>query len=103
MDISPLIEQLDPAGRPYPLSCPTAGSTPRRTRTASEGAGSLGEILVGCRYSTEARTMRLERGSSRLYSMMLMLAAVVLLADQLTKLWAVSALSETERVAVIPR
>ncbi|WP_327259759.1 MULTISPECIES: signal peptidase II [unclassified Streptomyces] len=34
--------------------------------------------------------------------MMLMLAAVVLLADQLTKLWAVSALSDSERVAVIP-
>ncbi|WP_331727339.1 MULTISPECIES: signal peptidase II [unclassified Streptomyces] len=31
-----------------------------------------------------------------------MLAAVVLLADQLTKLWAVSALSDSERVAVIP-
>lgn len=46
--------------------------------------------------------MRLERGSSRLYGVMLMLAAVVLLADQLTKLWAVSALSDSERVAVIP-
>ncbi|TDD51029.1 signal peptidase II [Nonomuraea terrae] len=46
--------------------------------------------------------MRLERGSSRLYGMMLMLAAVVLLVDQLTKLWAVSALSDSERVAVIP-
>ncbi|MDP4500779.1 MULTISPECIES: signal peptidase II [unclassified Nonomuraea] len=46
--------------------------------------------------------MRLERGSSRLYGMMFMLAAVVLLVDQLTKLWAVSALSDSERVAVIP-
>lgn len=46
--------------------------------------------------------MRLERGSSRLYGVMLMLAAVVLLADQLTKLWAVSALSDSERLAVIP-
>ncbi len=46
--------------------------------------------------------MRLARGSSRLYGVMLILAAVVLLADQLTKLWAVSALSDGERVAVIP-
>ncbi|MER7367103.1 signal peptidase II [Nonomuraea wenchangensis] len=46
--------------------------------------------------------MRLERGSSRLYGMMLMLAAVVLVVDQLTKLWAVSTLSDNERVAVIP-
>ncbi|MEU7833804.1 signal peptidase II [Nonomuraea sp. NPDC049129] len=46
--------------------------------------------------------MRLARGSSRLYGVMLILAAVVLLADQLTKLWAVSALSDSERVAVIP-
>lgn len=46
--------------------------------------------------------MRLERGSSRLYGMMLMLAAVVLVVDQLTKLWAVSTLSASERVAVIP-
>jgi signal peptidase II len=46
--------------------------------------------------------MRLERGSSRLYGMMLMLAAVVVLVDQLTKLWAVSVLSDGERVAVIP-
>ncbi|WP_406502120.1 signal peptidase II [Streptomyces sp. NBC_01590] len=46
--------------------------------------------------------MRLERSSSRLYGLMLMLAAVVLLADQLTKLWAVSALYDSERVAVIP-
>ncbi|MEV4245897.1 signal peptidase II [Streptosporangium canum] len=50
----------------------------------------------------EALMVRLERGSSRLYGVMLMLAAVVLLADQLTKLWAVSALSVSERVAVIP-
>lgn len=46
--------------------------------------------------------MRLERGSSRLYGMMLVLAAVVLVVDQLTKLWAVSTLSDGERVAVIP-
>ncbi|KAB8188462.1 signal peptidase II [Nonomuraea phyllanthi] len=46
--------------------------------------------------------MRLERGSGRLYGMMLMLAAVVLLLDQVTKFWAVSALSGGERVAVIP-
>ncbi|NRQ39051.1 signal peptidase II [Nonomuraea sp. NN258] len=46
--------------------------------------------------------MRLERGSSRLYAMMLILAVVVLLADQLTKFWAVSTLSDSERIAVIP-
>lgn len=46
--------------------------------------------------------MRLARGSSRLYGVMLILAAVVLLADQLTKLWAVSALTDSERVAAIP-
>ncbi|MFD0891758.1 signal peptidase II, partial [Streptosporangium algeriense] len=46
--------------------------------------------------------MRSERGSRRLYGVMLTLAAVVVLLDQLTKLWAVSALSETERVPVIP-
>ncbi|MFC5831061.1 signal peptidase II [Nonomuraea insulae] len=46
--------------------------------------------------------MRLERGTSRLYGLMLVPAVVVLLADQLTKLWAVSALSGGERVAVIP-
>ncbi|KDN80590.1 signal peptidase II [Kitasatospora cheerisanensis] len=46
--------------------------------------------------------MRLARGSSRLYGVMLILAAVVLLADQLTKLWAVSALSHGERLAVVP-
>ncbi|MEW9554987.1 signal peptidase II [Nonomuraea sp. NPDC050783] len=39
---------------------------------------------------------------SRLYGMMLVLAAAVLVVDQLTKLWAVSALSDGERVAVIP-
>ncbi|MCK2212196.1 signal peptidase II [Actinomadura sp. ATCC 31491] len=46
--------------------------------------------------------VRLERGSGRLYGMMLALAAVVLLVDQLTKLWAVAALSGGERVAVLP-
>lgn len=46
--------------------------------------------------------MRSERGSSRLYGMMLMLTAVVVLLDQFTKFWAVSALSDGERVAVIP-
>ncbi|TYB45871.1 signal peptidase II [Nonomuraea sp. PA05] len=46
--------------------------------------------------------MRLERGSGRLYGMMLALAAVVLVVDQLTKLWAVSTLSDSERVPVIP-
>ncbi|GAA1778292.1 hypothetical protein GCM10009735_05480 [Actinomadura chokoriensis] len=33
---------------------------------------------------------------------MLILAALVLLVDQLTKLWAVTALSDSERVAVLP-
>ncbi|MFF4418289.1 signal peptidase II [Streptosporangium sp. NPDC001559] len=46
--------------------------------------------------------MRSERGSRRLYGIMLALAAVVALLDQLTKFWAVSTLSETERVPVIP-
>ncbi|MFJ8040592.1 signal peptidase II [Kitasatospora sp. NPDC096147] len=46
--------------------------------------------------------VRVERGSGRLYGVMLVLAAVVLLVDQLTKLWAVSALSGGERVAVVP-
>ncbi|GAA2213849.1 signal peptidase II [Nonomuraea monospora] len=46
--------------------------------------------------------MRLERGSGRLYGVMLALAAVVLVVDQLTKLWAVSTLSDSERVPVIP-
>lgn len=46
--------------------------------------------------------MRLNRESTRLYGVMLVLAVVVLLVDQLTKLWAVSALSGGERVAVIP-
>lgn len=46
--------------------------------------------------------MRVDRGSGRLYGLMLALAGAVLLVDQLTKLWAVSALSGGERVAVIP-
>ncbi|MFI5534178.1 signal peptidase II [Kitasatospora sp. NPDC051853] len=46
--------------------------------------------------------VRVERGSGRLYGAMLVLAVVVLLADQLTKLWAVAALSDGERIAVIP-
>ncbi|MEV0618327.1 signal peptidase II [Nonomuraea sp. NPDC050404] len=46
--------------------------------------------------------MRLERDSGRLYGIMLMLAAVVLLVDQLTKFWAVSTLSGSERVEVLP-
>ncbi|MFF9349355.1 signal peptidase II [Streptomyces sp. NPDC014734] len=45
---------------------------------------------------------RWERGSRRLYGVMLLLAVVVLLADQLTKWWAVSALSDNERITVIP-
>lgn len=71
-------------------------STGRRVGEADR----LGESWFGLR--TEATMMRLERSSSRLYGLMLMLAAVVLLADQLTKLWAVSALYDSERVAVIP-
>ncbi|MFF1924019.1 signal peptidase II [Streptomyces sp. NPDC058221] len=46
--------------------------------------------------------MRVSRGSGRLYGVMLLLAAVVLLVDQLTKVWAVSALSDGESVTVIP-
>lgn len=46
--------------------------------------------------------MRLERGSGRLYAMMLTLTVVVVLLDQLTKFWAVSTLSGDERVAVLP-
>jgi signal peptidase II len=46
--------------------------------------------------------MQRVRGSSRLYGVMLILAALVLLVDQLTKLWAVTALSDSERVAVLP-
>lgn len=45
---------------------------------------------------------RLNRGSGRLYSVMLTLAAVVLLVDQLTKFWAASALSTGESVTAIP-
>ncbi|WP_223291000.1 signal peptidase II [Streptomyces avicenniae] len=40
--------------------------------------------------------------TGRLYGAMLALAAVVLLVDQLTKLWATSALSGGERIDVIP-
>ncbi|MEU5993836.1 signal peptidase II [Spirillospora sp. NPDC047418] len=43
-----------------------------------------------------------KRDASRLYGVMLLLAAVVLLVDQLSKLWAVSALSDSERIAVVP-
>ncbi|GAA3597752.1 hypothetical protein GCM10022419_096350 [Nonomuraea rosea] len=47
--------------------------------------------------------MRFVRNSTgRLYGMMLVLAVVVLLADQLTKRWAVTALSDGERITVIP-
>lgn len=46
--------------------------------------------------------LRLSRGSGRLYSMMLTLAAAVLLVDQLTKFWAVSALSTGGSVTAIP-
>lgn len=38
----------------------------------------------------------------RLYGLMLALAAVVLTADQVSKLWAVSALSDGRRITVIP-
>ncbi|MEV4749743.1 signal peptidase II [Streptosporangium sp. NPDC049248] len=43
------------------------------------------------------------KGELRLYGWMLALAAVVLLADQTSKVWAVSALSDGERVTVIPQ
>lgn len=46
--------------------------------------------------------MRLSRSSKWLYRVMLMLAAAVLLVDQLTKFWAASALSGGESVTVIP-
>ncbi|MET7370217.1 signal peptidase II [Streptomyces sp. NPDC005566] len=46
--------------------------------------------------------MRLSRDSGRLYSVMLTLAAAVLLVDQLTKFWAVSALSAGESMTVVP-
>lgn len=39
---------------------------------------------------------------SRLYGWMLLLASGVLLVDQVTKFWAVSALSEGQRISVIP-
>ncbi|MFG1947142.1 signal peptidase II [Nonomuraea sp. NPDC048826] len=39
----------------------------------------------------------------RLYGRMLALAGLVLVADQLTKLWAVSVLSDGERITVIPQ
>jgi signal peptidase II len=42
------------------------------------------------------------RRDLRLYRRMLVLAAAVLLADQATKLWATSALSQGERITVIP-
>lgn len=41
-------------------------------------------------------------GTRRLYVWMLVLAAVVLLADQASKAWAISALSGGERIPVIP-
>ncbi|MCF6471638.1 signal peptidase II [Nonomuraea sp. MG754425] len=44
----------------------------------------------------------LARGSSRLYGLMVLSAVVVLVADQVTKFWAVAALSGGERLAVIP-
>ncbi|MGI5271538.1 signal peptidase II [Nonomuraea sp. CA-218870] len=43
-----------------------------------------------------------ETTGRRLYGWMLALAGLVLVADQLTKLWAVAALSGGERVTVIP-
>ncbi|MFF3667977.1 signal peptidase II [Microtetraspora malaysiensis] len=43
------------------------------------------------------------KGQPRLYVWMIVLAAVVLVADQLSKIWAVSALSGGERVTVLPR
>lgn len=39
----------------------------------------------------------------RPYGLMLVLAAVVLLGDQSSKFWAISALSDGERITVIPR
>ncbi|MEV0590679.1 signal peptidase II [Nonomuraea cavernae] len=42
------------------------------------------------------------RRGSRPYAWMLALAAVVLLADQSSKFWAISALSDGERITVIP-
>ncbi|GAA3427644.1 hypothetical protein GCM10018953_48270 [Streptosporangium nondiastaticum] len=42
-------------------------------------------------------------GQPRLYVWMIVLAAVVLLADQISKLWAVSALSGGERITVLSR
>ncbi|MER6173336.1 signal peptidase II [Streptosporangium sp. NPDC001681] len=43
------------------------------------------------------------RGELRLYGWMLALAAVVLIADQTSKIWAISALSDGERIPVIPQ
>ncbi|WP_344971229.1 signal peptidase II [Streptosporangium fragile] len=43
------------------------------------------------------------KGQPRLYAWMIVLAAVVLLADQTSKIWAVSALSDGERITVIPQ
>lgn len=44
----------------------------------------------------------LERGARQPYGVMLVLAAAVLLTDQLTKLWAVAALSDGDRIPVLP-
>ena len=41
-------------------------------------------------------------GMSRLYGWMLLLASGVLLVDQVTKFWAVSALSDGRQISVIP-
>ncbi|WP_218004447.1 signal peptidase II [Microtetraspora niveoalba] len=43
------------------------------------------------------------QGRPRLYGWMIALAAVVLLVDQTSKIWAVSALSGGERITVLPR
>ncbi len=42
-------------------------------------------------------------GTSRLYGRMIVLAAVVLIADQASKFWAVSALADERRITVIPQ
>ncbi|MEU0481170.1 signal peptidase II [Streptosporangium sp. NPDC006013] len=49
------------------------------------------------------RSAQAARGRLRLYGWMLALAAVVLIADQTSKTWAISALSDGERIPVIPQ
>lgn len=50
---------------------------------------------------SDGRNSQTARGELRLYGWMIVLAAVVLLADQTSKVWAISTLSDGERIPVI--